>query len=127
MIAREWKCRCPLKHLSGFLKYLKKTGIEEASKIKGYVGSEIFLNPLENYMEITLITFWESLNSIIAFAGPDINIARLYPKDEKYEVIPDLDVKHYEVEEISFKNFNNSFKKTEMMDPRLTQTTTKKY
>jgi len=47
--------------------------------------------------EVTLISFWDLLDSIKAFAGDDIEIAKLYPKDYKYELESDDFVTHYEV------------------------------
>ena len=44
-----------------------------------------------------MISFWDLLDSIKAFAGDDIEIAKLYPKDYKYELESDDFVTHYEV------------------------------
>ena len=47
--------------------------------------------------EVTLITYWPTRESIIAFAGQDIEVAKLYPEDNEYELDPDTFVRHYEV------------------------------
>ncbi|PTN35636.1 antibiotic biosynthesis monooxygenase [Desulfonatronum sp. SC1] len=57
---------------------------------------------LTDKVELTLITYWDNLESIKAFAGNDISQARLYPEDEVYELEPDLSVQHYEVIEHQF-------------------------
>ena len=57
------------------------------------------MREVEQGSEVTLITFWESLESIEAFAGKAIGKAKLYPEDDKYEIVPDLVVRHYEVVE----------------------------
>lgn len=97
MIAREWKCRVPESHSEGFTDYLYKTGIKDSSATAGFLGAQIFRRSLATKVELTLITYWESLESIKAFAGNDISQARLYPEDEAYELEPDLSVQHYEV------------------------------
>ncbi len=99
MIAREWKARCPQAHRAGFIKYLYQTGIKDASSTSGFKGAQIFTRELDDNFEVTLITYWESLDSIKAFAGDDINVARLYPEDYQYELEPDDFVIHYQVVE----------------------------
>lgn len=97
MIAREWKAGLPEHQKAGFLKYLDETGIKDASSSAGYMGSQVFTRETDGLVEVTLITYWDSLESIKGFAGPDIDCAMLYPEDYRFGLIPDEDVKHYEV------------------------------
>lgn len=103
MIAREWKCRVPEYHSAGFTAYLYETGIKDSSLTPGFLGAQIFRRTLAHKVELTLITYWEKLESIKAFSGNDISRARLYPEDEVYELEPDLSVQHYEVIEHQFR------------------------
>lgn len=102
MIAREWKCIVPEAHSEGFTAYLYETGIKDSSATPGFRGAQIFRRSLTGKVELTLITYWDKLDSIKAFAGNDISQARLYPEDEVYELEPDLSVQHYEVIEHQF-------------------------
>lgn len=102
MIAREWKCRVPDAHGAGFTAYLYETGIKDSSATPGFLGAQIFRRSLTAKIELTLITYWDNLESIKAFAGNNISQARLYPEDEIYELEPDLSVQHYEVIEHQF-------------------------
>ena len=102
MIAREWKCKVPEAHSEGFTAYLYETGIKDSSATPGFLGSQIFRRLLLGKVELTLITYWDALGSITAFAGNDISRARLYSEDEVYELEPDLSVQHYEVIEHQF-------------------------
>jgi heme-degrading monooxygenase HmoA len=102
MIAREWKCRVPETQSEGFTGYLYETGIKDSSATPGFLGAQIFRRSMAEKIEITLITYWDNLESIKAFAGCDISQARLYPEDEVYELEPDLSVQHYEVIEHQF-------------------------
>ena len=97
MIAREWKCRVPEAHGEGFTSYLYETGIKDSSATPGFCGAQIFRRFHVGKVELTLITCWDDLASIEAFAGADISQARLYPEDKAYELEPDLSVQHYEV------------------------------
>src|SRR5690554_6862845 len=86
MIAREWKCRVPEARSEGFTGYLYETGIKDSSATPGFLGAQIFRRSLAAKIELTLITYWDNLESIKAFAGNDISQARLYPEDEVYEI-----------------------------------------
>ncbi|KGK42818.1 antibiotic biosynthesis monooxygenase [Nitrincola sp. A-D6] len=102
MIAREWKCLVPEDHNEGFTAYLYETGVKDSSATPGFLGAQIFRRSLTDKVELTLITYWDNLDSIKAFAGNDISQARLYPEDAVYELEPDLSVQHYEVIEHQF-------------------------
>jgi hypothetical protein len=108
MYAREWKCTCPLVQKAGFIQYLYETGVKETAATAGFRGAQIFERELENVVEITLITYWETLESIHAFAGEDISVAKLYPDDAQYQIVPDTEVKHYHVIEHFFRNANQA-------------------
>ena len=91
MIAREWKCRCPEATTEGFLEYMYQTGVAESSALPGFMGAQAMLRQVEGGNEITLFTYWESLDAIKAFAGQDMERAKLYPGDATYGIEPDLE------------------------------------
>ena len=92
----------PEAHSAGFTGYLYETGIKDSSATPGFLCAQIFRRSLPAKIELTLITYWDKLESIKAFSGNDISRARLYPEDEVYELEPDLSVQHYEVIEHQF-------------------------
>lgn len=103
MIAREWKARCPQRFKQGFIDYLYETGVKDTSATEGFKGAQIFVRDLSTEQaEITLITYWPDRESIVAFAGDDIEVAKLYPEDAQYELDPDTFVRHYDVIEHHF-------------------------
>jgi heme-degrading monooxygenase HmoA len=124
MYAREWRCRVPLNERDGFIAYLYETGIRETTATPGYQGAQIFLREIQGMAEITLITYWDDMSSIEAFAGEDIDKARLYPDDQKYHLEPDLTVNHYAVLEhsfipgLTFKRPHNPCIRTDPAEPR---------
>lgn len=99
MIAREWRVRLPLKYKAKFLVYLEETGVHDASNTLGYQGSQILSREYKDQLEVVLTTYWDNFESISGFAGSDVNVARLYPGDERYELDSDPFVRHYEVHE----------------------------
>lgn len=48
-------------------------------------------------MHFPLLTLWDSLESIKAFAGADVERARYYPESEAYLLELEPTVTHYEV------------------------------
>jgi heme-degrading monooxygenase HmoA len=97
MIARKWKAMCPYRQKDGFIQYLYQTGVKDTSETNGFKGVQIFTRDLDQKVEVTLISYWDSFEAIKAFAGENIDIARLYPEDSVYELEPDQFVDHYEV------------------------------
>ena len=51
----------------------------------------------EGRAEFLLISLWESLDAIRAFAGEDLDRAVYYPEDEEYLLELEPDVAHCEV------------------------------
>jgi hypothetical protein len=49
------------------------------------------------YLEDSVISLWDSIDDVKAFAGEDVDVARYFPEDERYllELTPRL--KHFEV------------------------------
>ena len=97
MIAREWKCLCPRATREGFLDYLYQTGVRETSDTPGYLGFELFEREVDGESEITLITYWETLEAVEGYAGEEVGFAKLYRKDHEFEIVPEEIVKHYTV------------------------------
>lgn len=47
--------------------------------------------------EFLLISLWDSMEAIRAFAGPDVERAVYYPEDDEFLLKKELKVTHYEV------------------------------
>ena len=97
MIARQWKARCPREQEKAFIKYLYKTGVKDTSSTHGFKGAQILTREVDDKIEVTLLSYWDKLESIKDFAGEDIDVARLYPEDHIYELEADDFVTHYKV------------------------------
>lgn len=94
MIARTWRCLCPPVHRGGFLRHLDLTGVQECAALPGYLGHQVLERIREDMVEITLVTYWCTMDDITAFAGENPSLARLYPGDEVYGIIPEPQVRH---------------------------------
>jgi len=103
MIARIWKCICPVERVDDFIPYLHRTGVNDAVNTEGFRGAQILKKEEGGKSVVVLITFWESMESVKSFAGEDAEKAVLYPEDYKYGIEPELTVEHYTVADIYLK------------------------
>ena len=97
MIERRWHGKVPQSSSKAFLQYLIDTGVSETIQLPGNLGARILKDERDGWVHFVLITFWRSIEDITAFAGQNISKAVLYPEDEKYGLVPDPNVEHYEV------------------------------
>jgi heme-degrading monooxygenase HmoA len=97
MIMREWRGRLPHDKVENYFKYLKMTGIPEYAATPGHRRTWVLVDRSGDLAEYTILTLWDSLDAIRAFAGDDISRARYYPDDAQYFVEMPDSVRHYEV------------------------------
>ncbi len=96
MIGRIWIGKVLMINRDEFIEYIKQTGLPGLKETAGNLGVQIFIKDFETLSQIMIISFWDSVESIRKFTGPDYTVARLYPDDQKYLTSMDP-VVHYEV------------------------------
>lgn len=74
-----------------------KDGVEDYSSTPGNRGVQVLRRTRGGQAEFLLISFWESIDAIKRFAGPDIEKAVYYPEDKQFLVELEPTVKHYDV------------------------------
>ena len=97
MIARTWHGRVPADLADEYYEYLLRTGIPDYRRTPGNRGVYVFRRREEGTVHFLLTSLWDSLTSIRAFAGEDIERARYYPEDRRYLLELEPGVTHYEV------------------------------
>jgi heme-degrading monooxygenase HmoA len=97
MIARVWHGVALEDKSEEYLDYVKETGVPGLSSTPGNLGVMVYRRAEEGEVHFLLTSFWESYEAISAFAGPDIEQARYYPKDEEYLIELEPNVTHCEV------------------------------
>ena len=84
MIARLWHGKT-LKSVSDeFQDYIYATGIPGLKSTKGNLGVLLLRRSENEIKHFLLFSFWDSFESILNFAGSDIDKARYYPEEEKW-------------------------------------------
>jgi heme-degrading monooxygenase HmoA len=97
MIARIWHGATPSSKCDRYLEYLNDTGIPDYRATEGNQGVYVLRRIEGDRAHFLLLSFWESLDAIQRFAGPDFEKARYYPEDEEFLLELEPKVSHYEV------------------------------
>lgn len=102
-IARTWHGRVPAAKADDYHQYLLRTGIADYRSTPGNLGVLVQRRIDEHGVaHFTITTLWESLASIVAFAGEDYERARYYPEDDDYLLEREPHVVHGDVLMASF-------------------------
>jgi heme-degrading monooxygenase HmoA len=96
MIARIWRGATEASHADAYLAYLEETGVKEIRATPGNRGVRLLRRIADRRAEFLFISFWDSLDAIRAFAGPDIERAVYFPEDTAYLLELEPTVAHYE-------------------------------
>jgi heme-degrading monooxygenase HmoA len=97
MIARTWHGAVPIEKADPYHRYLLETGVPDYQRTPGNRGVYVLRRTEDDTAHFLLLTFWDSLDVIRAFAGDDVERARYYPEDEEYLLELGPTVTHYEL------------------------------
>lgn len=100
MTARRWRGRVRAADHDTYLRYVEETGVAALRATPGNQGVIVFrsLDETTDRSEIEVVSLWRDRESIAAFAGDDISVARFFPDDDRYLVDRDLTVRHDDVD-----------------------------
>jgi uncharacterized protein YciI/heme-degrading monooxygenase HmoA len=96
-ILRRWSARTTESQLPKYLEHFSKNVLPELRSVPGYLGANVSTRHLDGEVEIVVETIWRSLESIRAFAGPDLEAAVV--ADEAAVLLTSFDrrVRHSEI------------------------------
>jgi heme-degrading monooxygenase HmoA len=97
VIARVWRGVTRASDADVYGQYIVDTGFSEYGETAGNQGAYLLRRDEGERTEFIALSLWESRESIVAFAGEDIERAVYYPEDERYLVEREQRVRHYEV------------------------------
>lgn len=97
MIARVWRGWTAIDDAESYVDYLVATGMKDSRATPGNRGVLVLRRAADGRAEFTTVTFWETLDAIDAFAGPDREKAVFYPDDERFLVEREWAVAHHDV------------------------------
>jgi heme-degrading monooxygenase HmoA len=97
MIARIWHGRTRSTDAQTYLEYLFQSGIPVYRATPGNEGAWVLRRIEGDIAHFITLSFWESRDAIVAFAGNDIEVARYFDEDKKYLLDFEPNVTHYEL------------------------------
>ena len=80
-----------------YVDYVDTTGVKAFSETPGNRGALVLRWVEGGRCEFVVISLWESLDAVKAFAGDDVETAVFYPEDDRYLIERDRTATHYEV------------------------------
>jgi heme-degrading monooxygenase HmoA len=99
MISRHWKGIAKHEKADSYIDHLKNDTFPKLSKISGFIKAFILSRTVELGTEFLIITVWESIEAIRAFAGETADAAVVPAGVEAMMIEYDRKVIHYEVAE----------------------------
>ena len=97
MTARIWEGRTKIEHSGIYTEIIEERDIPDYRKTDGFVKFTFLKRNDNQFTFFKLITFWEDLEVIKNFTGPNLEKAVSYKADEKYLIDFPGNVMHYEV------------------------------
>lgn len=97
MIARVWTGRTKAEDYDSYLAYLEESGVAALKATAGNRGVMVLRSLHSFEADFTVISFWDSLDDVRAFAGEDVDAARYFPDDERFLLDFPPRLKHFEV------------------------------
>jgi heme-degrading monooxygenase HmoA len=97
MIARIWRGMTRADQAGAYYEYLERTGLKAYRATPGNRGVWVLRQLRGDTATFLLISLWDSIEAIRAFAGDDIETAVYYPEDRAFLLELEPTVAHYDV------------------------------
>jgi heme-degrading monooxygenase HmoA len=98
VIARMWRGWTAADRAADYAEYVDRTGVVDLRRTPGNRGVFVLHREVEDERaEFVVLSLWDGRESIVAFAGEDIEVARFYPQDDDFLVQREWTCAHYEV------------------------------
>ena len=97
MIARHWRGWTRLNDAEAYEKLLKETVLPGLKAIEGYRGGYVLRNDESEQAEFVVVNFFDSLDAVKRFSGPDYAVAVFEPEAKKLLSRIEPTAMHYEV------------------------------
>ena len=97
MITRMWHGKVPTAKAQAYRAFLNARAIPDYRSVEGNISVHILERTEGDITHFITLTFWKDMESIKAFAGEDVEVAKYYPEDKNYLLEFEPRVVHYEV------------------------------
>jgi heme-degrading monooxygenase HmoA len=97
VIARIWRGCVRATDADEYEAYMRRVALPGYRDVPGNRGGYMLRRTVGQLEEFCMVTVWESMDAIRAFAGDDPEVAVFYPADDRFLVTRDDRVAHYSV------------------------------
>ena len=97
MIVRMWHGKVPASKAKAYRDFLNARAIPDYQSTEGNISVHILERSEGDVTHFITLTFWKDFESIKAFAGEDVEVAKYYPDDKDFLLEFEPKVTHYEV------------------------------
>jgi hypothetical protein len=97
MIARHWRGWTEIQNADAYEKLLREKVLPTLREIEGYKGGYVFRSSGPQEVEFVVINFFESLEAVKRFAGPDYSVPVFEPEARVLLSRVEPIAHHYEV------------------------------
>lgn len=99
MIVRTWRGRAATANALAYVEHFRRSVLPALRKRKGFLGASLLREDRARDVEFLVLTRWESMDAVRAFAGDDVRRAVVEPGAVAALTSFDATVRHYEVVE----------------------------
>ena len=96
MIERHWRGLARREHANEYVAHLRCDTFPQLERIAGFAGASILRRDVADGVEFLVVTRWQSLQAIQAFAGQDAELAVVPVNVQRMMVEYDARARHYE-------------------------------
>jgi heme-degrading monooxygenase HmoA len=97
MISRQWRGLARPDRAEDYVKHLRNETFPALQRTAGFVDASILSRRLAAGVEFLVVTRWESLDAIVAFAGSDPEVAVVPVKAAEMMIEYDERARHFDV------------------------------
>lgn len=97
MIIREWRGRALRSREGAYPDHFNGKVLPQLKELPGFIGAHLCRRRKDDLLEFVVLTRWESLDAIRAFAGPHYERAVVEPAAAAALTDYDPLVQHYEI------------------------------
>jgi hypothetical protein len=110
MIARVWRGITSIGKADQYLEYLNQVVLPGYQAVEGNQGVCILREVQGELAYFLLISIWSSYDALAVFAGPNQELAKHTPEEQKFLVASESVVAHYEVLKFILPDYNLSLR-----------------
>ena len=98
MVARIWHGRTPAAKADEYRQYLYEAGVKKIATLPGNRGVQMMMSKTADQGEFTVISYWDSIEAIKGYAGPNYTQVHDLPRDKEFLIDHEPLVRHLDLD-----------------------------